>query len=390
MEKTTQKTDRRGFMLQTGVLLSASVFASLACSEKNPEEKVSARKPDPDDFESPALKAIAYGMSAPNPHNTQAWKFRLVNDQEFFFYADEKRLLPATDPTTRQIHIGCGCFLGAMRVGMSSKGYAADIHLLPEGEYGLRETGTKPVALVKLDTSKNAEQDPLSGFLQTRRTNRLAYSGYMISNADFQAILSATKPGYCAIRLVREDIAAHLDIHYQGMEVESKTYATYEESRIWFRENDERIAQERDGINLPAGGTTGISKWVIEKIIRGLDPKTWHSPSSIEKHLSGYQKKIISTSALVQFITPTNTQTAWLEAGMDYIRFQLAAAQAGYYLHPLSQVLQEYKEMVTLRTRYEALCGISAPEKMQMVVRIGKAKLPFESYRRDVKSTLKG
>ena len=390
MEKTTQKTDRRGFMVQTGTLLSASVFASLACSGKNPEEKANARKPNPDDFESPALKAIAYGMSAPNPHNTQAWKFRLVNDQEFFFYADEKRLLPATDPTTRQIHIGCGCFLGAMCVGMSSEGYAADIRLLPEGEYGIRETGTKPVAFVKLDTSKNMEQDSLSGFLQARRTNRFAYSDHKISNADFEAIVAATKPGYCAIRLVREDIVAHLDIHYQGMEVESKTYGTYEESRIWFRENDERIAQERDGINLPAGGTTGISKWVIEKIISGLDPKTWHSPSSIEKHLSGYKRKINSTSALVQFITPANTQTAWLEAGMDYVRFQLAAAQAGYYLHPLSQVLQEYKEMVTLRTRYEALCGISAPEKMQMVVRIGKAKLPFESYRRDVKSTLEG
>lgn len=390
MEKTTQKMPRRGFMLQTGVLLSASVFASLACSGKNQEEKVNARKPDPADFEIPALKAIAYGMSAPNPHNTQAWKFRLVNDQEFFFYADEKRLLPATDPITRQVHIGCGCFLGAMRVGMSSEGYSADIRLLPEGEYGIRETGIKPVAHVKLEAENNTEQDSLSRFLQFRRTNRLAYSDHKISKAEFQTILSATKPEYAAIRLVQENIAAHLDIHYQGMAVESRTYSTYEESRIWFRENDDRIAQERDGINLPAGGTTGISKWFIEKVISGLDPKTWHSPSSIEKHLSGYKKKINSTSALVQLITPTNAQAAWLQAGIDYVRFQLAAAQAGYYLHPLSQVLQEYKEMETLRTRYEVLCGIAAPEKMQMVVRIGKAKRPFESYRRDVKSTLEG
>ena len=391
MVKNKINLRRREFMLQTGIMVSASFFASMGCAE-NPEMKPDTRKPDPEDFSVPALKAIAYGMSAPNPHNTQAWKFKLVSDQELLFYIDAERLLPATDPFTRQIHIGCGCFLEVMRAGMASNGYAVAIDLLPEGEYSLEETGRKPVARIKLDPSANAGKDELIQFFQQRRTNRLAYFEDKITETDFQSILSATMPQYTAIRLISADkaVAEHLEIHYQGMAVESRTYATYEESRIWFRENDERIAAERDGINLPGGGATGIGKWVAERMLKGLDPGDWHKPSTIGQHLSGYEKKIKSTPALVQFITPTNTPTAWLQAGMDYVRFQLAAAGAGYFLHPLSQVLQEYSEMDTLRNQYEVLSGVSDPEKIQMVVRIGKAKLPFESYRRDVDRVLAG
>jgi hypothetical protein len=40
------------------------------------------------------MRAIAWGIQAPNPHNTQAWKFRLVSDTEALLYLDERRLLP--------------------------------------------------------------------------------------------------------------------------------------------------------------------------------------------------------------------------------------------------------------------------------------------------------
>ena len=44
--------------------------------------------------------------------------------------------------------------------------------------------------------------------------------------------------------------------------------------------------------------------------------------------------------------------------------------------------------MNTLRVQYEKLSGITEDQKIQMAVRIGKAKEPFYSYRRDVNTLL--
>src|SRR6266496_1721233 len=87
--------------------------------------------------ETPILQAITYGIHAPNPHNTQAWKFELTSDTEALLYIDERRLLPVTDPPARQIHIGAGCCIETLAIGMSGRGYETDVEYLPQGAHGL-------------------------------------------------------------------------------------------------------------------------------------------------------------------------------------------------------------------------------------------------------------
>jgi hypothetical protein len=59
------------------------------------------KRPRVDLLATPIDKAIAFGCNAPNPHNTQAWKFH-ASELETLFYVDEERLLPVTDPPARQ------------------------------------------------------------------------------------------------------------------------------------------------------------------------------------------------------------------------------------------------------------------------------------------------
>ncbi len=120
------------FLFQTGTIITATLLTQcgVAADTKSGE---SMRRPHPDQFPTPALKAIALGINAPNPHNTQAWKFRIVSDTELLMYVDETRILLATDPPTRQIHIGCGCFLSVMTAGISQYGYAAACTLYRKG-----------------------------------------------------------------------------------------------------------------------------------------------------------------------------------------------------------------------------------------------------------------
>lgn len=378
---------RRTFIFQTGTLITTAMLAQCNTSvgTKTP---YTIRRPNPNDFKAPALKAIALGMNAPNPHNTQAWKFQLHSDTTFTLYVDESRLLPATDPTTRQIHIGCGCFLSVMQAGISVYGYTPQINLLPEGEYQVDQTGKFPVAHVSL-ISTEPITDPLAKAILTRTTNRLAYQNYTLSFDEFKSILLKTKAKYSTIKLINDStVADHLSCLYEGMVIESTTYKTYDESRIWFRENDYRIEQLRDGINLSGAGTTGFKKWLAEKILKGLNEKDWHNSSAINQYLSSYEKKVKSSKAVVHLITDANTQLNWIQAGMDYARFQLAALLHNYYIHPMSQVLQEYEEMNTLRQKYDQLNKITGEQKIQMAFRIGKAAQPFYSYRRNLNDLL--
>ncbi|NJL13992.1 MAG: hypothetical protein HC913_13955 [Microscillaceae bacterium] len=130
---------RRAFIITTGVVLSASAFGLSSILKDDIKSKKSPR-PLPEEYKISIHKGIAYGLAAPNPHNTQAWKFKILNEAEMLFYVDEQRLLPQTDPDTRQIHIGCvgcGCFIESLKIGMASLGYATAVHYFPEGHYQL-------------------------------------------------------------------------------------------------------------------------------------------------------------------------------------------------------------------------------------------------------------
>ena len=106
------------------------------------------KRPRVESLATPIDKAIALGCNAPNPHNSQAWKLRNASDLQTVLYVDEVRVLPATDPLTRQIHVGCGCFIETLSVGATSMGFGTTVESFPEGMYGLDEVGKKPVARV--------------------------------------------------------------------------------------------------------------------------------------------------------------------------------------------------------------------------------------------------
>ena len=54
----------------------------------------------------PRMQALSYAILAPNPHNRQPWLVDLQVDGQVTLYVDQTRLLPHTDPFSRQIVAG--------------------------------------------------------------------------------------------------------------------------------------------------------------------------------------------------------------------------------------------------------------------------------------------
>jgi len=74
--------------------------------------------------------ALELAGRAPSLHNSQPWRWR-ITDHTGQLYADDTRLLPATDPTGRELVISCGAALHHARVAFASMGWRSLVRHLP-------------------------------------------------------------------------------------------------------------------------------------------------------------------------------------------------------------------------------------------------------------------
>jgi len=125
-------------------------------------------------YSDPMRRALSFAILAPNPHNRQPWIVDLKSDTEAVLTCDLDRLLPATDPFSRQIIIGLGCFLELFSMAAADHGYRADIRYFPNGEPG-DKLDQRPIAHLSLDKQEGVIEEPLFAHTLNRHTNRNAY-----------------------------------------------------------------------------------------------------------------------------------------------------------------------------------------------------------------------
>ncbi len=335
--------------------------------------------------ETPILQGIAYGIQAPNPHNTQAWKFELTSDTGALLYIDERRLLPVTDPPARQIHIGAGCCIETLAVGMSGHGYWTDVEYLPEGAHGLDEVGRKPVARITLHKTATTPRDKLADFIPRRQTNRKPYTGPFFTDREADHLRSEAASHNAELLTVNQldDMRPLLDIFYRAMQIEVTTPRTWEESRIWFRYNERQRRAQRDGLSTAQAGIDGIPRRLTEWYLRDGDPKRWFSKRSTGAFLKSFRAGLDSARGVLLLKTQNNEQQDWLEVGRAFARVHLGLTQLGMTCHHCNQVLQEYPEMTDLQAEFNQLLGVRAPEKVQIALRVGRADRAYVALRRD-------
>ncbi|TNE81360.1 MAG: hypothetical protein EP332_04360 [Bacteroidetes bacterium] len=384
--------ERREFIVKSGTLIAASVFtakfgiaSTLTETSKSPDY---SKRPNPDHFNQPILKAIALGINAPSPHNTQSWKFEIIDDHRMRLYVDENILLPATDPPSRQIHMGAGCFIETLVLGAQRLGYTSQIDYFPEGYAGKNDFGKKPVASIQLSQGK-VQPDPLAKFIESRQTNRRKYKGDLITQKEYDELVKLAGPSHSKMHFINTNFEPYLDVFYKGFEIESRTFATNEETRNLFRFNEKQRAEKRDGISIPQMGYKGLMISLAESSLDMGDQTKWHSDKSINLSLKNMKKGIDSTKGIVVWYTESNEFLDWVKSGRDFVRFALALSSKELYAHPYNQAIQEYDEMKEVRTKLDGLLDIKDPQKIQMIVRIGRSSSPYYAYRRNLKDYLK-
>lgn len=336
-------------------------------------------------FGDPRLDALAYAILAPNPHNRQPWLFDLVSDDRILVKVDLDKRLPHTDPFDRQITIGFGCLLELLRMAAAEKGYAVDIVPFPDGEPEPRLSAA-PMAEVIFRPTPDAVRDPLFASILERRSTKEPFDPQQpVSQRLLDAVIAAGEGDLKIGGTIDIDQRQRLiDLAWQGFQIEMETDSTRRESVDLMRIGNRAVIQNPDGIDM--GGTAmGLLKMSGILTHEGLD-----TPGSTA-YTSGfdmYHPIIHSAQGFVWVTADENSRISQLHAGRAWVRMNLAAQKIGVCVHPLSQILQEFPEMMEPYQAVRDELGVSQNGVVHMLGRIGFTKFPPASPRWPLESKL--
>ncbi len=368
---------RRAFML---VLAAGGAVIALPGCNSMPASAIAAWQQPGADQPDPRLRALSWALLAPNPHNLQSWIADIREPGLIRLSVDLQRMLPATDPLSRQILIGCGAFLELLCQAAAQMGQRAEVSLLPEGDYAASGVDARPFATVRLVQDAAIQTDPLFAAAALRRTNRAPYSTQVPTAALLTQLESvAQRPGITLHASTDSAKVTRLrELAIAGYRVEFGTPATWAESANAMRVGAAAVAAEPSGVSV-----LGTMAWWGSKLGM-LDPASLRSTEGLaaKTAVNTSVEAAQNTHAWAWLVSADNSRRSQIEAGRAYMRTDLAAASLGLAIHPNSQVLQEFPEMAELYEGFHTEVGVAQPARVQMFVRLGYASRPEPAPRR--------
>ncbi|MBF9043006.1 twin-arginine translocation pathway signal protein [Rhodobacterales bacterium HKCCE4037] len=327
-------------------------------------------------YDDPRLRALSWAILAPNPHNRQPWIVDLSGPDEVTLHVDTNRLLPETDPFSRQIVIGLGCFLEVMRLAALEDDYRVETEVFPEGSLP-DALDARPVARCRFFPT-DAAADPLFAQVPHRRSNKEPYDTTRpVPPSALDAILAAAIHGAVpGGSLSEEDIAEARALSREALRIEIETEHTYRESVDLFRIGRREVDANPDGIDFTGPVFEGLSRVGLFTQETAMD----RTSVAYRQGLEAVYANTDTAMGHVWLVTDGNTRADQMRAGRDLVRMNLAATAQGIAMQPLSQALQEYPEMAGL---YRTIHARLAPDggTVQMWARVGYGPEVGESPR---------
>lgn len=382
--------DRRRFIrLTAGGSAAAIAVTSAGCSQQMPAAAITA-------WQGPGAEPdvrrwiLGYAILAPHSHNLQSWLVDLRTPGEIVLSCDLARLLPKTDPFSRQIMMSHGTFLELLDMAARERGLRAETTLFPEGAFGPSGIDPRPVALIRLVADPTVSKDPLFAQILNRRTNRSAYElTRAVPPHAWQSMVDSVKPNPLQFGFVGvnqpDALRQHRAIAGEAWRIELTTPRTIMESFKVLRVGATEIERYRDGLVVLDRIPVLMSRIGLFDRSKPPSPDDYATTSQIKD----FNAKLDSTPGFLWMVTDGNDRVTQVNAGRAYARVQLAATAAGIALQPLQQALQEYAEQSKPHAEIRRLLDASQGNRtVQMWARVGFAPPVGPAPRRGVDAQL--
>ncbi|MEL6465096.1 MAG: twin-arginine translocation pathway signal protein [Pseudomonadota bacterium] len=317
-------------------------------------------------YAEPRMRALSYAILAPNPHNRQPWQVDLRTDGEVSLRVDTARLLPHTDPFSRQIVIGLGCFLELMTLAAAEQGYGVELDIFPDGE-DPTQLDHRRVAVARFIEGAGVPEPALFGQVMQRRSLKEPFDvARPVDQQTLETVLRAATRTRVAGSVAPDDIAALRVLSHEALRIEIETPHTYKESVDLFRIGRREVDANPDGIDFSGPMFEAMALTGTFTREAALDRRSM-------AYTEGLKAVFANTDTAMGHlwqVTPTNTRSDQIAAGRDWLRLNLATTRAGLGLQPLSQALQEYPEMSALHAEVHDRLAPGGGT-VQMFARIG-------------------
>ncbi len=383
---------RRNFIrVMGGGVIVAAGAGTVACSSTVPPEAILPWQ-GPKAETDARRWVLAHAILAPHSHNLQSWVVDLGTPDQILLRCDPTRLLPETDPLSRQIMMSHGTFLELLDIAARERGLRADITLFPEGAFGPQKIDARPVARIRLVSDPTVVKDALFAQILARRTNRSAYQPARAVPAEArQAMAEAVAPLAMRFGFIGAEqptaLQRHRAIASQAWRIELITPRTIMESYRVLRVGAAEVAQHRDGLTVMDPKLVWMDRLGLFDRSKAPAPDSFATTSQTED----FDAKLASTTSFLWIVSAGNDRATQVNAGRAYARVQLAGTAHGVAMQPLSQALQEYPEQAG---PYEAIHTLlEAPPRtqtVQMWARVGFAPPVEPAPRRGLDAHIRG
>lgn len=293
---------------------------------------------------------VRYAIRAPSGHNTQPWRFCIV-DGRLRVYADRLRRLPVVDPDDRELVISCGAALAHLVVAMRHFGSAGRVTPFPDpGDPDLLATAE----LGEAHAPRPGDHD-LFEAIDNRHTHRSEFDARPIpprilaqltrdasrAGATLHPVTSSEQKDAIATLVAKGDRAQFDDREFRR------------ELAAWVRPNRTRRG---DGMPGHAFGLSDLASHLGPTVIATID--TGASQAEQDERLAR------TAPALLVLGTAGDLPPDWLAAGQAVAVVLLRATAHGL----LASFLNQPIELPALRNRLRHRLGEDHP---QLLLRIG-------------------
>lgn len=336
------------------------------------------------------LRLVSYAILAPNAHNKQPWLIKLQDKSRFQLYVDQGRLLPETDPYSRQIHISQGTFIEHLDIAAKQFGYRLEINYFPQGMYANDAIENKPVAAFRLHRDHSIKADPLFAHSVMRHSNKRVYDDSDVESTKLEELSALPLIGESQLQLSNDNEVLHTlpKLLTRAMAVEVDNHHRHMETVKMFRFNDAEIKRFRDGFGIAQTGKSGFSKWLIESLFISREAASRPDSAFIQQSIELTRQQASSARAFGWLSSQGNSRLSQVLSGRNYARLNLHTHAMGLAIHPMSQILEEYGDMTTLKEEFYQYLKIPKNHTVQMLCRLGYADDVAHTPRRKINDLL--
>ena len=316
-------------------------------------------------YEEQLRHIIAIAGLAPSVHNTQPWRFALLEDG-LELRADPAKGLPVLDADGRQLHLSCGAALYHARVCARALGLHTRVRLLPDPQ----SPTTLATMVITPGPPPRPEEVQLATAILHRHTFRGRFDPEPVPEPLVAKLCEVAESEGAVLRRVstQQDVVELAVLLDHATRDEERDPAYREELRRWLRTEPDAA----DGL-LPAA----IDPSSQGSVVRQRDFTLSH-PQQLDGSTPEAERPL-----LVVLGTASDDPLSWLRAGQALAAVLLHAADADVQAQPLGQVT----DATGYRRRLQQSLGMIAMP--QLVLRMGRApRVAATSPRRDLDDVL--